>query len=135
MIGNLIYHLQQRFAHRNIYLHQFDLTKHVNAPADVIMSRDVFFHLPKNQTRTALHHHSMSGSRYFITTTFPNSTDNDAPDTTRGWFPINVQQYPYSIGTPLELIREAGVGCLAGYNRYVGLWELPLAGYGCDFVL
>ena len=93
---------------------------------DVIMARDVFFHLTYSNIMCAVKRFQDSGSRYLLTTTclaqsFPGLSNVDM-SRAGGWRRIFLQESPFKFGEPLEWIDEQYAG--KPLHRMMGLWDL-----------
>ena len=94
---------------------------------DLIMTRDVFFHLHSKSIMCTLAHFQASLSTYLLTNTDPN-TDNTNTETWRpsnnatldagAYRQINLQRPPYNFPEPLTFVPEDTAG------RGLGLWRL-----------
>ncbi|MEO5769887.1 MAG: class I SAM-dependent methyltransferase [Polyangia bacterium] len=94
---------------------------------DLVFCRDCLIHLSEKDVFLALRNIRDSGSKYLMTTTYPEQTANR--DIITSWFrPINLQKPPFSFPSPRKLVVEQSA---RGNNssRAMGLWlisELPL---------
>jgi SAM-dependent methyltransferase len=90
---------------------------------DLILCRDLLVHLNFADCRKAIRNMKKSGSKYLLTTTFPDRATND--DLTDVWRILNLQIAPFNFPKPLGLLNE---GCTEGENAYsdksLGLWPL-----------
>lgn len=105
---------------------------------DLILVRDVLFHLTYDKIMCALNNFSRSKSRLLFTTTFPSVDNFNRPVSHRvqpirgrqlnegGYRSVNLQGAPLLLPEPLELCSET-VG-----KRAIGLWRLPLSQYKFD---
>ena len=99
---------------------------------DLIFCRDCLVHLSLENTRIALQKFHSSGSKYLLTTTFPNRTHNstDAYVGSQshgldGWQPLNLQIEPFNLPPPLILINEECTESNGAYSdKSLGLWKL-----------
>lgn len=104
-----------------------DITVSPLAQADLLFCRDCLVHFSFSDIGKALANIKRSGSRFLLTTTFTNRTNEDI--TTGYWRPINLEAPPFSFPKPMELFNE---NCTEGHKQYadksLGLWnidELP----------
>jgi len=102
-----------------------DITK-ANLPrADLILTRDCLVHLSFKAIGRALRNIKLSGSRYLLTTTYPNLMANEDVRT-GGWRQLNLQAAPFCFPEPLLLIRDdyEDPRDWDGQNRdkHLGLW-------------
>lgn len=97
-----------------------DLVTDPLPPADLVLVRDCFIHLPNRTILQALANLRRSGARLLLTTTYPGRSDN--PDIEIGGFrPIDLQRPPFGLPPPLETIPETE-GATSG--KAMGLWDL-----------
>ena len=102
-----------------------DIVRDDLPPADVILCRDCLVHLTFDDARAALQNLRRSGSKYLLTTTFTDRTSNRDIHSPGEWRPLNLEQGPFFLPTPLELINEE---CPAANGKFadksLGLWPL-----------
>jgi len=84
---------------------------------DLILCRNLLFHLSYKNALSALSNFKKSGSRYLLTTTFPKIKENISLDDNK-WYPINLEVAPFNFPPPIALYREVEDG------KYLGLWDL-----------
>jgi SAM-dependent methyltransferase len=101
-----------------------EIATEVPPRADLAFCRDCWVHLPNAQILAALKNLRASGTRYLLTTTFSERTEN--PDIPLGaWRPIHLALPPFSLGPPLRLLSEQrSVEDPAYADKAMGLWEL-----------
>jgi hypothetical protein len=90
--------------------------------AQLILCRDALVHLPYQHIIAALKHFRGSGSRYLLTTTFPDTRENE--DICTGWWrPVNLQLPPFSLPEPIRTLSDK-----ESENHYpdkvLALWDL-----------
>ncbi|GAG59286.1 unnamed protein product [marine sediment metagenome] len=73
--------------------------------ADLVICRDCLVHLSYADISRALQNIKKSGAKYFLTTTFPNLAEN-RDIKTGDWRPLNLQQEPFKLPEPLEIVNE-----------------------------
>lgn len=101
-----------------------DVTRDPLPRADVVLCRDCLVHFSTADVRAALRGFRDSGSRWLLTTTFVDRSEN--PEIrTGGWRPLNLQAAPFRFPPPLDVIDER---CLHSGGIYrdkrLALWEL-----------
>ena len=108
-----------KFLHLNLI--DSDLPK-----VDLIICRDCLVHFSYEYVVRALDNIKRSGSKYLLTTTFPEKQYN--PNIPIGWWhPYNLEIKPFFLSPPIKLINE---GCTQGKNqtefkdKSLGLWEI-----------
>lgn len=91
---------------------------------DLILCRDCLVHFSDEDVFRALRNLARSGSRYLLTTTFPERPVNP-PIRTGKWRPLILQAVPFALPPPERLINEQcteGAGAFA--DKSLGLWRL-----------
>ena len=103
---------------------QLDLTSDALPEVDVVLCRDCLVHLSYQMVFAALGNLQKSGSKYLLTTTYPEEREN-INIVTGGWRPLNLEAAPFSLPRPLLVINEQ---CFNpdGENsgKTLGLWKL-----------
>lgn len=113
----------------------WDITANIPPPVDLIIMRDVLFHLPVISAQRALAAVSLSGARYLLTTTFKTGTntppfnvctlcsvDDKQKRIQEAFFHrINLFAPPFNLPQPIVFVDEPDEG------RIFGLWKLPLS--------
>lgn len=84
---------------------------------DLILCRDLLFHLSSESALAALNNFKKSGSKYLLTTTFPNINENISIKDNE-WYPINLEIAPFNFPPPIALYQEVEDG------KCLGLWKL-----------
>lgn len=114
------------FERADVHFHQIDWSCAIPPPVDLVMARDVLFHLSTSVVLDILRHINQSGARYLFTTTFPNTTSNIVDNYVKdaiGYRNINLYGPPYNFPEPvaatgMEAVKQAG--------RHMALWKLPV---------
>jgi hypothetical protein len=101
-----------------------DIIKDKLPKCDLIFSRDCLVHLSNSEIFLALENIKASGSKYLLTTTFPDRKIN-YNTITGHWRTLNLQLKPFYLPNPILLIEE---GCTQNKGKYsdkaMGLWEV-----------
>jgi hypothetical protein len=108
------------FESPNVHFHVLDWSCEIPPPVDLLMVRDVLFHLSTSVVQDILFHINQSGAKYLLTTSFGNTTsveDNYVSDGV-GYRNINLYGPPYNFPSPIKFAQEG--------RRHVGLWKLPI---------
>lgn len=107
------------------FLHQDIVAKPLNRSFDLIFSRMMLQHLATKDVGTILQHFQDSGSRYFLTTTFPTVGANpELPVGVAGRFRfLNLEIAPFYLSSPICMTRD---GDTTQRYHYLALWKLPL---------
>jgi hypothetical protein len=129
------------FGSSNVHFNRFDLTCMVPPPVDLLLVRDVLFHLPEPTIRKVLSNINTSGARYLATTTFSKGgqgvwatgaykdslgiREKKGQDQYIGSNKINLYEAPFYFPTPLYKADEV-VADPQNLGRHVGIWKLPL---------
>lgn len=89
--------------------------------ADLVYTRDCLVHLTFNNARSFIEGLIRSGSKYFMSTHFPEVERNDELVGIIGWRPLNLEIAPFNFPKPLKLISEN-----SDYNpeKCMGLWSI-----------
>lgn len=98
---------------------------------DLIFCRDCLIHFSDKDARHALHNFQASGSRYLLTTTYPDEPES-RNIVTGQWQALNLQADPFRLPPPIILIEEAQPGSAAAqvpdslpvFRKCLGLWDL-----------
>lgn len=90
--------------------------------ADLVMVRDCFIHLPNATVKEAIANIKRSGSRYLLTTTYPERADNIDIEI-GGFRPVDLQATPFNLPDPLEVILESE-GAASGSGKSIALWDV-----------
>jgi SAM-dependent methyltransferase len=115
--------LHQRDSEGPLFLH-LDITKDHLPRVDLVICRDCLVHLSFRNIFRAFSNLRRSGSQYVLMTTFFNHERNeDIPD--GDWRLLSLQQSPFSLSPPEELIVEE---CVEGEGAFgdkaLGLWRI-----------
>lgn len=109
-----------------------DITRNAIPQADLIFCRDCLVHLSFQNIRSALMNFVRSGSRYLLTTTFPEHERNE--DIEDGdWRLLNLELAPFSLPEPIAIFNE---GCTeeggAFADKSMALWSIADIGAGAE---
>lgn len=90
--------------------------------ADLILCRDALVHLPYRHIRAALKNFRDSGAKYLLTTTFPDTRENEDIET--GWWrPVNLQISPFNLPQPLRRLSDKESEDYH-FDKILALWDL-----------
>jgi len=95
-----------------------DITSEVMPKADLIICRDVLFHLSNCDARKALENFKASNSKYLLATSSDDAINKDRPRNYCGAVINSIINLVDFLGEPIEKIEEEGL------QRYMGLWKL-----------
>ena len=109
-----------RYGSETISFKVHDAVNEVAPIADLVICRDLLFHLPETQVQAVLANLRCS---YLLTTTFPEAANVDViADTCIRWRQINICAEPYNLPQPIYTIQENNSE--ACQNRIMGLFQL-----------
>jgi hypothetical protein len=124
IVAGLIRRNAARHSGKGVRFRRLDLAADKLPRTDLILCRDCLVHFSLDDVFRALKNICASGSKYLLTTTFPDRTAN-RDIVTGAWRPLNLQVAPFSLPPPLALIVE---GCTEGGDAYkdksLGLWRI-----------
>lgn len=126
VVMELLIRHQEQFGddrHNFIYL---NAGKDEIPQVDLILCRDFLVHYSDEQIMTILSNIKRSGSKYLLTTTFPNrNQQSNRP--TGGWRPLNLLQAPFNFPEPLLIINEQCSQYISGIlwdDKCLVLWKI-----------
>lgn len=124
IVPELIEANRSKYRSESVRFETADLTRDPLPKVDLILCRDCLVHLSFENILRVLRNMVQSGSRYLLTTTFPEHDQNG--DIIDGdWRLLNLQKKPFSFPEPLRLINER---CTEGDGAYddksLGLWRI-----------
>ncbi|HSU56466.1 MAG TPA: class I SAM-dependent methyltransferase [Candidatus Dormibacteraeota bacterium] len=124
IVGGLIKRNTERYATGNVQFQKLDLIKDKLPEVDLVLCRDCLIHLSFEDMRSSLRNVCESRSKYLLTTTYVNRTENQDIQT-GGFHPINLEIAPFNLGRPEKVITE---GCMEFDGIYqdksLGLWKI-----------
>ncbi|MFM9839735.1 MAG: class I SAM-dependent methyltransferase [Cyclobacteriaceae bacterium] len=104
IVNELIASNKRQFSKVGIEFQKINILKHVLPKVDLIFCRDCLVHLSYKDIDEAIQSVKLSGSTYFMATTFPAHSNYDI--ITEDWRPINLESAPFSFPKPLHLFIE-----------------------------
>ncbi len=108
-----------------------DISKDELPLTDLVICRDVLVHLTNKEISLALNNIASSGAKYLLATSFTGVENSDT--FTGDWRPVNLQNSPYHLPSPIEIILEKGSGKKTSIEKQFCLWsnqQLVSAGFG-----
>jgi len=114
----LILELNTKYSTSTYKFHRLDVVTEVPQKHDLVICRDLLVHLSYDDAKKALLNIKKSGSKFLLTTTFPNHKQNMNVIYTQkavGWYPINLEMHPFNLDVPLRLYNE---NCTEGAGEY-----------------
>lgn len=124
----LISDLNLKYGSSTFEFQQLNIVSEIPKRHDLIICRDLLVHLSFNDAKRALENIQKSGTKYLLTTTFPNRLQNiDLVYSSGnvGWYPINLDLHPFNLSNPIRMINEncsEGAGLFA--DKSLALYEL-----------
>jgi hypothetical protein len=82
----------------------YDIQRSPLPRVDVVFCRDCLVHFSYKDSMTSIRNIKRSGSKYVLATTFPGRSNRYI--ITGGWFPMNLEAFPFYVPSPLEIINE-----------------------------
>jgi hypothetical protein len=124
IVGTLISEIVPKNDCRNMFFRSSNIISDPLPRVDAIFCRDCLVHLPFEEGRLALENFVASGSKYLISTSFPDCHENK--DIVIGrWRRLNLRLEPYNLPAPLKSIRERAENPNDGNNdKSLLLWSL-----------
>ena len=125
----LIGELQSHHGNERVWFRVADISQNPMPKVDLIICRDVLFYLENQLACQVLDNVKASGSRYFISTTYPGEAENTAiqpylPIEGWGFRRINLDKPPFHLdGYLIKKIKEQG-NSHKGVDRYVALYKI-----------
>jgi len=114
------------FESSRVHFHVIDWSCVIPPPVDLLLVRDVLFHLSTSRVLGILNHINQSGAKYLLTTSFGSfsqgvvAVDNyEVLEHGVGYRNINLYGRPYNFPEPIMQANESR-------GRHVGLWKLPI---------
>jgi hypothetical protein len=104
IVRDLIARLRAEFQSDRIHFQTANICEDILPQADAVFCRDCFVHLSFANVRDATRLLKLSGTRFIITTTFPDIANSDVDP--GGWRQINLESEPFRWPSPMKLIRE-----------------------------
>jgi 2-polyprenyl-3-methyl-5-hydroxy-6-metoxy-1,4-benzoquinol methylase len=115
IVSEIIYKNKNNYATNTINFFELDIVNDPLPKVDLIICRDLLVHLKNPQIIAALNNIKKSGSKYLLTTSFKNTTQNADNDKIGFWRPINIQLTPFNLTNPIDEIYE---NCTEANGRY-----------------
>lgn len=119
IVPDLIADNTKAFGSQRIRFQCADMLRDRLPTVDLILCRDCLFHYRNTSILCAVRNLQESGSRYLLTTTYPNLAENRELETAGRFRPINLQKPPFNFPVPLFFIDEQ-----VGNGKCLGLWKV-----------
>lgn len=105
--------------------HEFltaDITQTILPKTDLLFCRDCLVHLSYHEINRTKENILRTGSKYLLTTTFPNHTNRDI--VTGNWRPINLQLAPFNFPEPIKVLYEDYTEDTRFADKALALWSI-----------
>jgi SAM-dependent methyltransferase len=124
IVPDIIQNLRRQFSSKKVRFEVVDICRSLVPEADAIFCRDCFTHMPFSKIQDAVRLFKQSGTRYLLTTTFPDEQNRDVA--VGGWRPLNLQAEPFFWPVPVGLLREDFPDNADPWdlNKCIGIWVL-----------
>jgi 2-polyprenyl-3-methyl-5-hydroxy-6-metoxy-1,4-benzoquinol methylase len=122
VVEELIMHDQVRYSKQGVNFQCANLMTDPVPKSDLVFCRDCLVHLSYKDIRAVLRNFKMSGSKYFLTTTYPRHSFN-VDCYTGHWRPLNLQRPPFSFSEPIKIWYEHCTEAPEFEDKALGLWE------------
>ena len=124
IVNKIIDRNNQKYMKENINFINFNLLEDSPDQYDLVFSRDCLVHFSISDIYKALKNIKESGSKYLMTTTFPEE-ENNSDIITGGWRPLNFIKEPFSFPEPILLINENCTEMNGAFkDKSLGIWEI-----------
>ncbi len=107
IVKDIIQKAQKKYGNNNRAFIHLDIITSQLPKTDLILCRDCLVHLPYEQVWQALKNIKQSGSKYFLTTSHTNTTQNINIHL-GGWRSLNLLAPPFNFPQPLFILHEGG---------------------------
>ncbi len=125
IVAELIRTNQELYSTGNISFAQLNILKNLPKTADLVLNRDCLVHFSNTDIFQALANIKKSKSRYLLTTTFTERTENSDVTTGRQWRPLNLEAPPFNFPPPLLIVNEASTETSGRYqDKSLGMWKI-----------
>ena len=124
IVGELIKKNNKEYHKNNLQFKKLDLLKDSLPNVDLIFTRDCLVHLSFEDIFNALTNICNSNSKYLLSTTFTERTNNNDIKTGQ-WRTLNLEVEPFFLPKPIKIINE---GCTENEGIYsdksLGFWKI-----------
>lgn len=125
IVSEIIDQNNQKYANETIQFREIDIINEDLPQVDLILCRDLLVHLKNSQITDALKNIKRSGSKYLLTTSFKNTTQNIDNGNIGFWRPINIELPPFNLSHPIDEIFENCTEANGRYNdKYLLLFKI-----------
>lgn len=111
-----------QFVNDKIKFENLSILKSPLPATDLIFTRDCLVHFSYEDIFKAIRSVKKSGSKYWMTTTFPAHDNYNI--LTGDWRPINLQAYPFNLPEPLFLLSEECLEDKRYLDKSLAIWRV-----------
>ena len=122
IVDEMIQENSTKYSNDKICFKVCDLINDSIPKSDIIMCKDVLFHLSYADALAALENIKKSGSTYLISTTFLDYQNSDI--VTGEWRPINLESAPFNLQGRVELWENIENRNDIYLNKSIGIWRI-----------
>jgi len=124
IVPTIIQNNVERYASVNREFVVLDLLTGDLPKSDVVFCRDSLVHFSYEMIGEALRNIKRSGSKYFMTTHFPDQNENQ-DIITGGWRPLNLTLEPFNLPAPAMIINEKCSEMNGAFSdKSIGVWKV-----------
>ncbi|MFE3898712.1 MULTISPECIES: glycosyltransferase [Priestia] len=124
IVSELIEENNKKYSAYNKKFLTLNILQDVLPRADLILCRDCLVHLSFDDIHSALVNFKKSKSKYLLTTTFTNTSQN-IDIKTGEWRPLNLEIHPFNLIKPILVINENCTEMNMAYtDKSLALWDL-----------
>ena len=120
--------MTEKYGTENTRFEVKDIIENKYPKVDLVIARDVLFHLKEDYLKKVLKNISKAGVKYLLATTFPGLPKNEelTPKKYEGWGfrPINLDIEPYNMKDSVITEFKETTAPNRGYYRHVYLYEV-----------
>ena len=124
IVDEIIKKNNEEYSKSNLHFKKLDLLKDNLPNVDLIFTRDCLVHLSFEDIFNALTNICNSNSKYLLSTTFTERTNNNDIKTGQ-WRTLNLEVEPFFLPKPIKIINE---GCTENEGIYsdksLGFWKI-----------
>lgn len=124
IVPDLIQHNQEKYQKDNVRFQVADVISDKLPKVDLVLCRDCLVHLSSRDVLLALQNICDSGSKYLLTTTFPERKHNENIATGQ-WRALNLTVAPFLLPEPVWIMSEnCEVDGGAQRDKSLALWKI-----------
>lgn len=124
LVEGLVVENNRRFGKSNRRFIRLDICKDPIPEVDLVLCRDCLIHLRTRDCLKAMQNIRSSGSKYILTTTYPQRERNEELPV-EFWRPLNLKKPPFCLPVPLEMITEGSTERGGEFaDKSLALWRV-----------